>query len=390
MIPTGNRVIRTIVRRPPLVRARPMAGHAFAVLIWTLAAFIGFQCLFSWIIDRWEPGLRDQEYGRKLSLLRAQVTEHPHRPLVLALGTSRTVYGLRPGAISSVNAQQVPSETEPLVFNFGVLGGGPFYELVYLNRLLDEGIVPTTVLIEVHPPLLHDVPDLSFVLAPVVERCDARDLAVLRRFTASPIRLYAQWLRLRIATCHRYRYALISRAAPRWLSETPQPDPQGLTQTDQLGWVPYPWEAPSDSVRHERSLQTVAAYECALRDYAISDAPDRALREMLEVCRSRQIDAALVIMPEESEYRRTFASRTHARVEAYLDALCVECDVPLFDTREWCGDTEFGDAQHLLREGADHFSAMFTGDRLRPWLTAKRDDPAASVARRPGSTAQPK
>ena len=213
MIPTGNRVIRTIVRRPPLVRARPMAGHAFAVLIWTLAAFIGFQCLFSWIIDRWEPGLRDQEYGRKLSLLRAQVTEHPHRPLVLALGTSRTVYGLRPGAISSVNAQQVPSETEPLVFNFGVLGGGPFYELVYLNRLLDEGIVPTTVLIEVHPPLLHDVPDLSFVLAPVVERCDARDLAVLRRFTASPIKLYAQWLRLRIATCHRYRYALISRAA---------------------------------------------------------------------------------------------------------------------------------------------------------------------------------
>jgi len=357
-----------------------------AAIGWGIVAFATLQAGFSWIIDRWEPGLRDPEYGRKRSLLRARIAEHPDRPLVLALGTSRTAYGLRPGTVSGVTTEG----TQPLVFNFGVLGGGPLYELVYLNRLLDEGIRPTTVLIEVHPPLLHDVPDLSFVLAPVVERCDARDLAVLRRFTAGPVVLYAKWLRLRLVTCHRYRYVLISRAAPRWVTEAPPPDVQGLTKTDQLGWVPYPWDAPDDALRRERSLQTVAAYECAIRDYAVSDAPDRALREMLDVCRRRQIDAALVIMPEESEYRRTFARRTHARAETYLDALCGEYDVPLFDAREWCDDTDFGDAQHLLREGADRFSAMFTGDRLHPWLTANRNGPAASVARRPGSTVQTK
>jgi hypothetical protein len=301
------------------------------------------------------------------------------------LGTSRTAYGFRPGLAPGVAA----GDTEPLVFNFGVLGGGPLFELVYLHRLLAEGIRPAKVLIEVHPPLLHDVPDLEAVLAPVTERCDARDLAVLRRYAANPIRLYAPWLRLRLATCHWYRYDMLCRAAPRWVNSAPRSDVQGLTRTDHLGWVPYPWGAPSDAERRRRIRQTVEAYESAIRDFAVSDVPDRALREMLDICRRAQIDAALVIMPEESEYRRTFATRTHARAEAYLEALCGDYDIPLFDTRDWCGDWEFGDAQHLLRDGAERFSALFAGDRARPWLTAMRDGPMASVARRPDA-AQPK
>ncbi|HUY33503.1 MAG TPA: hypothetical protein VMV69_12200 [Pirellulales bacterium] len=381
MIPSSHHDARS---RPGSGRRTRRRGRA--ALVWALVAFAGLQLFVSRIIDHWESGLRDSEYGRKLSLLRARIAEHPDQPLVLALGTSRTAYGLRPAAMSGVTV----GETEPLLFNFGVLGGGPLYELVFLNRLLGEGIRPATVLIEVHPPLLHDVPDLEAVLAPVVERCDARDLAILRRFAARPIRLYAEWLRLRLAPCHWYRYVLLTRAAPRWVTEPPRPDIAGLTRTDPFGWVPYPFDPPGESLRQERSRQTVAAYESAIRDYAVSDVPDRALREMLDVCRRAQIDAALLIMPEESEYRRTFATRTQARAEAYLDALCGDYGVPLFDAREWCGDSDFGDAQHLLRDGAGRFSAMFAGDRLRPWLTAKRDGPAASVARQPGSTAQPR
>ena len=41
---------------------------------------------------------RDPEYGRRANRLRARVAEHPGRPLVLVVGSSRTAMGVCPSA----------------------------------------------------------------------------------------------------------------------------------------------------------------------------------------------------------------------------------------------------------------------------------------------------
>ena len=49
--------------------ARTFAMRGRAAIGWGLVAFATLQAGVSWIIDRWEPGLRNPEYGRKLALL---------------------------------------------------------------------------------------------------------------------------------------------------------------------------------------------------------------------------------------------------------------------------------------------------------------------------------
>jgi hypothetical protein len=278
----------------------------------------------------------------------------------------------------------------PLVFNFGVLGGGPMYELVFLHRLLAEDIQPELVLIEVHPPLLNSVAELKGALAPDARRCDVHDLGVLLRNVNEPARLCAEWLWLRLAPCHWYRHAILSQAAPPWVTTQPVLNIHSFNRSDDFGWIASPWEVPSEAERRRRSLWTAEAYEPAIANFAVSSDADRALREQLQICRDQGIGAALVIMPEETTYRRIFSRRTGARTEEYLDRLCREFDVPMLDARHWCQDADFSDAQHRVPDGADRFTERLTGEALRPWLTARRDGRAATVARQSGSTRLPR
>ncbi|HXT58105.1 MAG TPA: DUF1574 family protein, partial [Pirellulales bacterium] len=103
-------------------------------------------------IDQWAPELRDPEFGQKLARLRSLCAEFPDRPLVLVLGSSRSDYGVCPGAIERAWTSQ---RENIVVFNFAVMGGGPVTELVLFHELLAEGVRPSCVLIEVNPLFLH-------------------------------------------------------------------------------------------------------------------------------------------------------------------------------------------------------------------------------------------
>src|SRR5256885_15170486 len=101
---------------------------------WLLAGFALCQLLLAVLIDTGLPAVRDPEFDARLQRLRARQEETPGRPLVLVLGSSRTGYGL--------DARRL-SEAEPdggaLVFNFGISGSGPLFQLISLRRLLDAG-----------------------------------------------------------------------------------------------------------------------------------------------------------------------------------------------------------------------------------------------------------
>ncbi|OYV90071.1 MAG: hypothetical protein B7Z73_06395 [Planctomycetia bacterium 21-64-5] len=258
-----------------------------------------------------EPGLREPEYGRKLALLKTQLRQLPQRPLLLLLGSSRTAYGVRPDRLFDAATVETP-----LVYNFGILGGGPLYELLYFQRLLAAGIRPRWVVIEVHPALLKTAPELMGAHIPPIERCDACDLWFLRDYLDA-------------------------------------------------------------AMRQARAKLVRQIYAPGYRDFEVSDRPNRALRQILALCRQEGIVAALLLMPEAEELRDAEVTLAQQRISRYLWELGREYDAQVFDASHWCHDADFADGQHLLADAAERLSVKLGQDALRGWLASSDSRPAA-------------
>ena len=133
--------------RPAGRRAAPRA------LAWGAAVFSVVQ-LGLGLASELYPRIRDPLYGDKLIKLQRRLPGD-RTPTVVMLGSSRT--GL---AFHGKHAEQVLAGlNQPAVaFNFGVPASGPVTHLVYLNRLLSDGVSPDLVLVEVMPSMLTDGP----------------------------------------------------------------------------------------------------------------------------------------------------------------------------------------------------------------------------------------
>src|SRR5436309_4680728 len=120
-------------------------------LFWLLAGFALCQLVLAVVIDTELSAVRDPEFEARLERLRARQAETPGRPLVLVLGSSRTGYGLDARRLS-----EAKDGSGALVFNFGISGSGPLFQLVNLRRLFDAGVRPDLLYVEVMPALLAD------------------------------------------------------------------------------------------------------------------------------------------------------------------------------------------------------------------------------------------
>ena len=359
-----------------------LAHRGMTTLATALLGFVALELLGNAAADFIDPGLREPEYGRKLSLLKTQIRQSPHRPLLLLLGSSRTAYGLCPEFLFGAE-----SPNSPLVYNFGILGGGPVYELLYFRRLLDAGIRPEWVVVEVHPALLKSAPELMAAHLPPLGRCDLRDLCLLHNYLDNPRSTWCQWLRYRAAACYRFRGELMRRVAPQWLPDPVQPDTAALDKTTPSGWVPGPWPRPEDVVRQARANLVRHFYSPGYQDFAVSERPDRALREVLALCRQEKIDAALLLMPESEELRDSAVTAAQHTIGRYLAELGREHGADLFDASHWCKDAEFADGQHLLADAATRLSATLGKRVLGDWVASRSrqplDVPAVAGGRRP-------
>ena len=127
------------------------------------------------------------------------------RPLVIALGSSRTEMGLRSGRLS-----QSAEKGGPLVFNFAIPGSGPMMQQVALHRLLAGGVRPDLVLLEATPLSLSrrgGAPLEERLLDPA--RLDSGEAIQLHRYYHQPYKLWTRWLAARILPSYRHQ----SRAA---------------------------------------------------------------------------------------------------------------------------------------------------------------------------------
>jgi hypothetical protein len=345
-------------RRRLRMQARP-------TLLWTLLFFFAGQLAAGLYLHRHHPEFFDPEMTLRLRKLPARLAEAPGRPLALALGSSRIVLGLRP---ASVMEQTVAEERQAVLFNFAMLGVGPVGERMVLHRLLQKGVRPKWLFLEVYPPILTQ--SFPFTEEVRIFRHDLywSDVAILGCLYQRHWEAISQVLAQTLTPLLEYRETVLEHYLPLMV-------PPALKQTcdrgfekclpyrlDDFGWVEY--EIHDDGSYAERARR----FTKPLFDHFDIDAvSDRALRDLLAECRAYAIQVVFLLMPDHSLVRGWYAA-IEDKFLPYLRQLSIENHAPIVDARAWQPDEDIPDYAHLSPKGARAFSERFGREVYRPLL----------------------
>src|SRR5439155_24598779 len=107
---------------------------------------------------------------------------------------------------------RTPEGRPILPFNYSHTGAGPLLELVTVRRLLDAGIRPDWLVIEVMPAYLAINPNRSFVLGAL----GTADWPLMTRHLSAVDR-YGRYVWNRWLMELRYHRALAERGLPKWV-----------------------------------------------------------------------------------------------------------------------------------------------------------------------------
>ena len=308
---------------------RRLVARARNVLAWVLLEFIALQMGLAFLVGPEWDQLRDPEYDVKLTKLRERLTEFPQRPLILVLGSSRSMNGVNPKVIPLLSA----SEQSPMVFNFALAGVGPHQQLVVLRRLLAEGIRPAGVLSEVLPVMLYQAGHFSEDDALKRRHMQAEDLAIRKRLPINgqyPVQpQYFGWFNAWYGS----RLRVLRRFAPAWIeSEQLQRDFQA--DLNQWGWSPLGKGVKTPTaIQYQRAIADARmSYETWLAQWKISPVADRAMRELLTTCQREHMSVALYLMPEGSPFRAWYRPEVRVQLDAIwqtsVASMTSRCSMP--------------------------------------------------------------
>lgn len=340
-------------------RKKPLAAQTRACLQWGLAFFVVAQAAILIATQSYWPHLRDPEFGYKLSLLRTRRAENPDQPLLVLLGSSRTGQGLRPGVLTDL---RTPDGRTPFVFNFSQVGSGALAELVTLHRLLDAGIQPDWLAIEILPALLGRTIDACGDAGGSVSRISWNDLQLLDDYVPDPVTLRHRWFKAQLWPWHAHRFSFMNHYGSNCLPWRLRMD--HWKSLDPWGWSDIGLDSQPLVLAPDALELARVTYQQELQNFHLAPMQDRALRDLLALCRQAGIPTVLYLMPEGSIYRGWYAPATRASLDTYLTNLSHELGVPIVNARTWMPDKYFGDSHHLYRRGAILFTQRFGAEVL--------------------------
>lgn len=316
-------------------------------------------------VETVKPEWRDPEFGHRLHRLRSLRQQHPHRPLVVAVGSSRTQMGFSPAAMT------LPDEPgSPLVFNCGQAGAGPLHLRLTLERLLDAGVKPDFLLVEFFPAAFAGDGAAEDLVRPIVNRLSLADVRHLEPYSVNPTRLRREWAAARLNTWHTSRLVLMSHWKASWLPWQHRFAFQ-WEQMDPFGFTPYPHEVMPPGEREAGLLRVREQYGDRFGSFHVGRTSDRAMRDLLMRCREVGIRVGLYPMPESPAFTAWFSPETRTRAEAYRDGLAREFGAAVFDATAGFSEDDFADGHHMLRHAAARFSRRLAEEHLEPWVRGK-------------------
>jgi hypothetical protein len=336
----------------PPARLRRSRGARTALLCGSVA-FLVLELALAVLIETSCPILRDPDHVQKASRLHQRLADSEQPATVVMLGSSRTVFALDGTPVERELRKELGRPI--IVFNFGLWGAGPATHLLSLERLLAEGAKPNLVLIEVLPPFLSREAGLARDLGRLTaDHLSRQELAVLEECGYPMAERRREWWLGWPVPFYSHRFAVLNATlpffVPPWLRAEWSNNPDASCFVPQMTW------SENTVPRAVRLRRAYEEYFHSLQNFHLSGPCPIALRRLLETCRRGRIAAALVLLPEGSEFRNWYPAATLKQVRAFLADLQRDFRIPVIDAREWIEDDAFSDAHHLLPAGATQFS----------------------------------
>jgi hypothetical protein len=333
-----------------LARSRRMRQGSRTVLLWGVIFYVVVQLVANYLVNLGRP-LWAEVWRTKWPRLCEVAENETDRPLVVMLGSSRTDCALQAGRLNEGSSPDV----KPFrIYNFGVPLGGPISELLHLRGLIDRGIRPRLLLVEVLPPFFNKT-------APGVANEDTWPLAAwvtlpelvrLWPYFPRPTVQLGQWTEARVACCYHFR-PYIQQQMHFYLFPAPR-----RILTDAVH-DPWGYKIPGNFTLQERASSYATVYQlffAGLRNFKLAKEPSQALRDLLALCRQENIPVALVLMPESSFFRSWYSPEARNSTRRLLAELQSTFQVPLIDANCWMKDEDFYDFHHLQIQGAEQFT----------------------------------
>jgi len=319
--------------------------NAILGICWFCAFILIFQVIFWLMTNVWIQDFWDAQYAVKAEYLQVQIAKNPGRPLWLLMGSSRIEDGVAAGILNS--------EDGPLVFNFGLGGADLFRQLISLRRLLEAGVKPQRVGIEVLGALMCHQSSGFASREEFIVRARKDELDLYARYSSSPASVRHMWLKSRFNPAYIFGsnlppHSFSWSSFPRfWRGEKPP--------YDQWGWIPL---KPDGGVYEEKLSREQHLYidQDFNGSFAVSDFTDRAMRQIMDICKTAGIEVFLLRMPESPQFRTIYTPQADAAIEGWLNRTTGEFRIPFIDARSWIDEAGFDDGHHLSPDGAIEFT----------------------------------
>lgn len=347
-------------------RSRRQQQRARAAVLSGLLLFVCFQVGFRFVIEEWHPEMRDPTFENKYCQLRERIAACSQPPAtVVFLGSSMTAHGMQAGLVEEPLSRKL---NRPVVaYNLAANAGGPFTQLLYLQRLLRRGLRPDLVIVELSP-LMYDYPDYpSDVNRFPAYLLDHDDVPTVARYSHDAD-LSGDWWQAFLVPIYGHRLTILTQAANVFV---PFADRMLLWHDmDAHGWCRL--ERPTNS-RNQQILDAVKKdWSTRLGNYAVGEPPLRALRELTDLLDKEHIPTAMVVMPEGPLLRSLYNLKGLACILNEFSSLARLHGFPLIDARSDLDETHFSDSFHLASTGARRLTTRVLNEAISPILSAQK------------------
>jgi hypothetical protein len=344
--------------------ASPQAARARAAIAWSGLSFLLLYLLGAYFVEKGPAKARDPEFAAKFERLQARLQEHPGQPLILMLGSSRTLLMLDAGSLH-VNWDGTPAQ----VFNFGIKGSGPLLEFLCLERLLKAGVKPNLLLLEVFPALFNRPLDRSLEEVWFQEgRLRHSEVTELRPYHSDTKRIWRRWLRFRLKPWGGIERSLEDYLDPLGPDRPDHPGDFDLSIVDPFGWEPHFRAGITDAQREHYKEVAKNQYHSAMGPFEPAANAFAALKSILDTCEQNQVPVAMVMMPEGPFFRTFYPPGMQEQLAERFAKISQDRQILLVNARDWLPEQELYDSHHALPTGAAHFSQRLQHDVIEPLI----------------------
>lgn len=360
MTPRSNSWIASLFA---LWRCRsPRAFRARAEIGWSLLSFLVLYVAVVFWVEKGPTKARDPEFAAKFQRLQALRRKRPDDPLVLMLGSSRTLLMLDAGSMD-VKWDGRPTQ----VFNFGMKGSGPLLELLTLERLLKAGVRPNLLVLEVFPALYNKPRDRSLEEVWFQEgRLRHSEVTELRPFHSNTKRIWRRWLRFRLQPWGGAERTLEDYLDPLGPDRPDHCGDYDLTVIDPFGWEPHFKNGITEEQREHYRVVARNQYHSAMGPWEPAGNAFAALDAILDTCQQINLPVVMVMMPEGPFFRTFYPPGMQEQFETRFASISKTRSILLINARDWLTDQDLYDSHHALPSGAALFSQRLQNDVITP------------------------